>query len=200
MTVAHSAPTGRNRGLETAFSEHIAVADRAAAAISDEFTRLVDHAARAVQRGNKIVLFGNGGSAADAQHIATELTVRFERDRPPIPALSLATDTSALTAIINDMDARELFARQVEALGQPGDLAIGISTSGRSPNIVHALARARAMGMTAAALAGRGGGDLVGVADPLLIVPSDVTARIQEIHILIGHAFCAALETALDLR
>jgi len=188
------------RELHEAFSEHADVADRSAPVLSEPFSRLVECAARAVHRGNKILLFGNGGSAADAQHIATELTVRFERDRAAIPAISLAADTSALTAIVNDMGPREMFARQLEAIGQPGDLAIGITTSGKSPNVVHALARARTLGMTAAALSGRDGGDLVGIADPLLVVPSEVTARIQEIHILVGHAFCAALEAALDLR
>lgn len=200
MTHAAPAAAERERVLKATFDEHVAVAHRSPPALCDPFSRLVEQAARTVHRGNKILLFGNGGSAADAQHIATELTVRFERDRAPIPAMSLATDTSALTAILNDMDVRDVFARQLEAIGQPGDLAIGISTSGRSANVVRALARARTLGMTAAALSGRDGGELVGLADPLLVVPSDVTARIQEIHILIGHAFCAALETALDLR
>lgn len=200
MTQPLPGAADRQRELHEAFSAHVDVVNRSPPVLGEPFGRLVERAARTIHRGNKILLFGNGGSAADAQHIATELTVRFERNRPPIAAISLAADTSALTAIINDMDPRELFARQLEAIGQPGDLALGISTSGRSANVVHALTRARALGMTAAALSGNDGGDLVGLADPLLLVPSDVTARIQEIHILVGHAFCAALETALELR
>jgi len=144
-------------------------------------------------------LFGNGGSAADAQHLATELTVRYVRDRDPIPALALTTDSSALTAIGNDLGFEELFARQLRALGRPGDLALAISTSGRSPNVIRGLQAARDGGLVPAALSGGDGGNLTGLADPLLIVPSRTTARIQEMHITLGQMLCGALERGLGL-
>ena len=125
--------------------------------------------------------------------------MRFGQNRPPIAALALTTDTSALTAIGNDLGFEQLFARQIEALGRPGDLAMAISTSGRSRNVVLGLEVARAGGMVPAALAGKDGGDLVGLADPLLIVPSHDTARIQEMHITLGQLFCGALERSLGL-
>ncbi len=137
--------------------------------------------------------------AADAQHLATELTVRLVRERAPIAAIALTTDSSTLTAIGNDLGFERLFARQIEALGRPGDIALGFTTSGRSANVSQALTLAREAGITAAAFAGRDGGDLVGLADPLLIVPSQDTQRIQEMHITIGHALCAALEETLGL-
>jgi len=181
------------------FAEHEAVARATAAGLRAPFRALVGACARAIGNRNKILFFGNGGSAADAQHLATELTVRFAADRPPIAGLALTTDSSALTAIGNDLGFEELFARQVAAIGKPGDVAIGISTSGRSANVVRALALAREMGLVAAALSGRDGGALKGLADPLLIVPSDVTARIQEMHITLGQMLCAALERELGL-
>lgn len=176
------------------WSEHLAVAHRTVGVLRVPFARLADAAATAIRGGGKILFFGNGGSAADAQHLATELVVRFVRNRPALPAIALTTDTSALTAIGNDFGFDHLFQRQVEALGRPGDLAIGISTSGRSPNITLALRRARELGLTAAALSGRDGGELVGLADPLLVVPSDITAHIQEMHIALGHMLCDVLE------
>ena len=181
------------------WDEHIALAEAVRRDLAAPFAELVRAAKRAIEGGGKILLFGNGGSAGDAQHIATELTVRYVRDRAPIAALALTTDTSALTAIGNDMGFERLFERQVRALGRRGDLAIGISTSGRSPNVILALAAAREMGLTAAALSGRDGGDLVGVAEPLLVVPSQTTARIQEMHIALGQMLCGALERALGL-
>lgn len=185
--------------FDTEMAEHAEVAARTTAALRAPFLRLVEVAAGTVRAGNKILFFGNGGSAADAQHLATELVVRFKRDRAPIAAIALTTDTSALTAIGNDLGFDQLFARQVEGLGRPGDLAIGISTSGNSPNVLLALKAARAMGITAAGFAGRDGGEMNGLADPLLVVPSDVTARIQEMHITLGHMLCGALEHELGL-
>jgi D-sedoheptulose 7-phosphate isomerase len=185
--------------FDAEMAEHAAVAAKTTAALRGDFTRLVGAAVRAVRAGNKILLFGNGGSASDAQHLATELVVRFKRDRAPIAAIALTTDTSALTAIGNDLGFDQLFARQVEALGRPGDLAIGISTSGNSPNVLLALKAARTMGLVAAGLAGRDGGEMNRLADPLLTVPSDVTARIQEMHITLGHMLCGALEQELGL-
>ncbi|MCH8809631.1 MAG: SIS domain-containing protein [Proteobacteria bacterium] len=185
--------------FEAEFAEHAAVAAATAAALAEPFGRLVGHGVRTVRAGGKILFFGNGGSAADAQHLATELSVRYVDDRPPIAAIALATDGSALTAIGNDMGFEALFARQIEALGRPGDVAIGISTSGRSRNVIRGLEQARAQGLVAAAFSGRDGGDLVGLAEPLLIVPATVTARIQEMHITLGHTLCDGLERGLGL-
>ncbi len=179
--------------------EHLSVARATLAAVQEPFDRLLALSVEAVRGGHKLLFFGNGGSAADAQHLATELTVRFERDRAPIAALALTTDSSALTAIGNDLGFDSLFARQIEALGNPGDVAIGITTSGRSRNVIRGLEAARAGGLVAAAFAGRDGGDLPGIADPLVIVPSNVTSRIQEMHITLGHALCLGLERALGM-
>jgi D-sedoheptulose 7-phosphate isomerase len=178
--------------------QHAVVLD-ASRVLSAEFTRLAEICSAAITGGGKLLLFGNGGSAADAQHLATELTVRYRRDRRALPAIALTTDSSALTAIGNDLGFEQLFARQIEALGRPGDVAIGITTSGRSANVLRGLEAARAAGLTAAALGGGSGGDLVGLADPLLIVPSTISARIQEIHILLGQALCGAIEILLGL-
>ena len=186
--------------LDQVFAARAETAALTPEAVRAPFAWLAATAAETVRAGGKILFFGNGGSAADAQHLATELVVRFERDRAALAAIALTTDSSALTAIGNDLGFEALFARQVEALGRAGDLAIGLSTSGRSPNVIAGLRAARAGGLAAAALTGGDGGDLVGLADPLLIVPSRETARIQEMHITIGHALCAALEAALGLR
>jgi D-sedoheptulose 7-phosphate isomerase len=181
------------------FAEHAAVVKATLAACETPFARLVEAALKSLRGGGKLLFFGNGGSAGDAQHLATELTVRYVKNRAPIAAIALTTDTSSLTAIGNDLGFDRLFARQIEALGRPGDLAIGISTSGRSANVTLALETARRLGLGAAALSGRNGGDLVGRADPLVIVPSDTTARIQEMHILLGQMLCGALERELGL-
>lgn len=181
------------------FDEHRRVAAATQEALRGPFRQLVECAVETVANGGKIFLFGNGGSAGDAQHIATELTVRYVEDRAPIAAIALTTDTSALTAIGNDLGFDQLFARQLAALGRPGDLAIGISTSGRSPNVLAGLRTALDIGLTVAALTGRNGGDLVDLADPLLVVPSDTTARIQEMHITLGQMLCGALERRLGL-
>jgi D-sedoheptulose 7-phosphate isomerase len=185
--------------FDSELDEHAAVAAATKAALRAPFARLVAVCAQSLRAGGKLMLFGNGGSAADAQHLATEFVVRYKRSRAPIAALALTTDTSALTAIGNDLGFDELFARQIAALGRKGDVAIGISTSGQSPNILKGLEEARAMGLVAAALGGRGGGKMKGLADPLLIVPSDTTARIQEMHIMLGQMLCGALERELGL-
>jgi D-sedoheptulose 7-phosphate isomerase len=161
-----------------------------------EFVRVCK---RSVLAGGKLMFFGNGGSAADAQHLATELTIRYKRDRAPIAALALTTDSSALTAAGNDIGFERIFSRQIAALGRPGDVAIGISTSGRSPNVIAGLQAARAFGLSALALGGGDGGGLPQVADPVLIVPSTTTARIQEMHIMLGQMLCGALESELGL-
>lgn len=185
--------------FEAELEEHAQALAASRAALAEPFARLVEAAESAVRGGGKLLFFGNGGSAADAQHLATELSVRYVQDRAPIAAIALTTDSSALTAIGNDMGFEALFARQVEALGRSGDLAVGISTSGRSPNVTRGLRAARDAGLVAAALSGRDGGDLVGLADPLLLVPSETTARIQEMHITLGQMLCGALERRLGL-
>lgn len=177
--------------------EHGKVLEQTAEALAPAFVELVCVCTRAVADGRKIIFLGNGGSAADAQHLAAELVVRFRKDRPAIPALALTTDSSILTAGGNDLGFGEIFARQVEALGRPGDVLVALSTSGRSPNVLRAVSAARAMGLSTVALTGAGGGDLAGLADLVLAVPSRTTARIQEMHILIGHMLCAGIETSL---
>ena len=146
------------------------------------------------QNGRKVLLFGNGGSAADAQHIAAEFVGRFEADREPLPAISLTTDTSALTAISNDMGFDSVFARQIAALGQPGDTAIAISTSGNSPNVLNGIAAAKSKGMYTVGLTGDTGGKMNGAVEALFRVPSRHTPRIQETHIMIGHIVCELIE------
>ncbi len=178
--------------------EHAAVV-AGAAALRAPFAKLVRLSADSLKRGGKLMFFGNGGSAADAQHLATELTVRYKRDRAPLAAIALTTDSSALTAIGNDLGFEQLFARQVQALGRRGDVAIGISTSGKSPNVLRALEAARAAGIAAAGLSGGSGGLMKDLADPILIVPSTTTARIQEMHIMLGQMLCGALEIELGL-
>jgi D-sedoheptulose 7-phosphate isomerase len=167
--------------------------------LDDEVSAIASHLAATLSRGGKLLLCGNGGSAADCQHIAAELTGRFVADRRPLAALALTTDTSALTAIANDYSFDDVFSRQVLALARPGDCVIGISTSGRSANVLRAVAAAREVGATSVGLLGRDGGELKSTCDHCVIVPSHVTARIQEAHGLIGHAWCALIEQALGL-
>ncbi len=181
------------------FDEHLAVAQATREAMRAPFTRLVTLCVSSIRNGGKIVFFGNGGSAADAQHLATELTIRYMDDRAPIAAIALTTDTSSLTAAANDMGFENVFARQVAALCGPNDVVIGLSTSGNSPNVIKALEQARSIGCVAAGFGGRDGGMMRDVADPLLIIPSDRTPRIQEMHITLGHALCGAMELELGL-
>ena len=161
------------------------------------FTKLVETCLTACHNGKKLVLFGNGGSAADAQHIATELIVRYEVDGAPIMAMALTTDTSVLTAVANDYSFEDIFSRQVEGLCREGDVAIGISTSGQSENIIRGLNMAKKIGAHAVGIVGRDGGRMKGLADPLVIVPATNTGRIQEMHIMLGHMLCGALEREL---
>lgn len=180
--------------LADQFAEHEHTVAATRDAVGDAFVSLVDACSRAIAAGGKILFFGNGGSAADAQHLAAELVVRYRVNGRALAAIALTTDTSLLTACANDFSYDDIFARQIEALMKPEDVAIGISTSGNSGSVLKALAAARAIGGIAAGLAGRDGGKMVGMADPLLVVPSNVTARIQEMHILLGHALCDMLE------
>jgi len=181
------------------FAEHHDVARRTEAALSNAFAGLVTACVTSIRAGGKLMFFGNGGSAGDAQHLATELTIRYKNNRAPIAALALTTDSSALTAAGNDLGFEQIFARQIAALGKAGDVAIAISTSGKSPNVIAALRQARTMRLVTAALGGKGGGDMAGLADHLLVVPSDTTARIQEMHIILGQMLCGALEIELGL-
>jgi D-sedoheptulose 7-phosphate isomerase len=192
-------PMDLDKYFRQEFSEHNAVAEATVRAMAGPFAKLVQLCAGSLRSGGKLLFFGNGGSASDAQHLATELTVRYKTNRRALAAIALTTDTSALTAIGNDLGFDELFARQIEALGKPGDVAIAISTSGKSPNVTRALEQAKAMGILPAALSGKGGGDLVGLADPLLVVPSSTIARIQEMHIALGQMLCGAIEIELGL-
>jgi D-sedoheptulose 7-phosphate isomerase len=146
------------------------------------------------ENGGKVLIFGNGGSAADSQHIAAEFTNRFKMERPPLPALALTTDTSALTAIGNDYSFEEVFDKQLKALGNTNDIAWGISTSGNSPNVLAALRTAGRQGMTTIGFTGKDGGLMRGLCDHLLISPSECTPRIQEIHIAAAHIICELVD------
>jgi D-sedoheptulose 7-phosphate isomerase len=157
----------------------------------------VETIAHGLRNGRKMLLFGNGGSAADSQHLAAELVGRFGPDRSPLAAIALSTDTSILTAVANDYGYEKVFARQIEALGQPGDTAIGISTSGNSPNVLAALDVARNKGLFTVGFTGETGGKMNGRTEVLFRVPSRVAARIQETHILLGHILCELIDRQL---
>jgi len=181
------------------FAEHAEVTRRTQAALGEKFAKLVQVCVQSLRAGGKLMLFGNGGSAADAQHLAAELTIRYKQNRRALAALALTTDTSALTAAGNDLGFEHIFARQIAALGRAGDVAIGISTSGTSPNVLAWLRQARDMKIVTVGLSGRTGGDFAPLCDHLLCVPSKTTARIQEMHILIGQMLCGAIEIELGL-
>ena len=164
----------------------------------DALVRATDAIVAAFRNGNKLLLFGNGGSAADAQHIAAEFVNRFRIERPPLPAIALTTDSSALTSIANDYDYAEIFAKQVRALGKAGDIAIAISTSGNAANVLSAVEASRALKITTIGLTGGSGGKLAGNVDHLLrVAESQNTARIQETHILIAHVICELVDMQL---
>lgn len=167
-------------------SDYVAAIERTVALLAETF-----------DSGRKLLVFGNGGSSADAQHLTAELVGRFERERRPLPAIALTTNQAILTAWSNDHAFDDVFARQVEALGMAGDAAWGISTSGRSPNVVNGLRRARALGLKTIGMTGSGGHSLADVSDVLLAVPLSETARIQEVHLVTYHAVCGALEQRL---
>jgi D-sedoheptulose 7-phosphate isomerase len=189
--------------LEARVQERIreSVAVKEALLRDGELIRLVAETGRdlaaALRGGHRAFLFGNGGSAADAQHIAAELVGRYKLERPGLPVVALTVNTSTLTAIGNDYSFEAIFARQVEALGSAGDVAIAISTSGNSRNVVLAVQAARRKGMASVGLAGKGGGQLKGAADQCICVPSEDTPRVQEAHILIGHIWSEIVETEL---
>ena len=179
-------------------NEHLAMCQHLAA-LDAHVDQAIYACVNSLRAGGKLMLCGNGGSAADSQHLAAEFTGRFIKDRPPIAAIALSTDTSALTCIANDYSFEAIFARQVQAIGKPGDCLIAISTSGNSGNVLAAVAAAKALGITCIGLLGRDGGKLKPECDISIVVPSQVTARIQEAHILIGHSLCGAVEQQLGL-
>ncbi len=164
---------------------------------ADSVLRAGELLASALRGKGKLLIFGNGGSAADAQHFSAELVNRFRVDRPGLPAIALTTDSSTLTSIANDADFESVFSRQVEALGAPGDVAVGITTSGSSPNVLKGVEAARASGLKTLGLSGRDGGKLPPLVDLCLTVPHRETSRIQEVHGLLIHIFCEMIEEAL---
>lgn len=180
-----------------AFDESAEVKRQFVRAHADRIVQVAKLMATAFRDGHKVLLFGNGGSATDAAHLAAEFVGRYDRERAPLPALALATDIAAITCIANDYGYDELFARQVRAHGHKGDVAIAISTSGNSPNVLNGIAAARDCGLITIAWTGGTGGKLAGLADHAFIVPSTVTARIQESHITLGHVLCELIEEQL---
>lgn len=185
--------------LQRELDQHRQVAEATAGAVARDFARALSIIEDGLRGGGKILLFGNGGSAADAQHLAAELVVRYRTNRRALAAIALTTDTSTLTACANDLGFERLFERQMEALGRMGDVAVGISTSGRSPNVLGGLRQARAKGLKTIGFSGGDGGEMAPLCDALIVVPSTVTSRIQEMHITLGHTLCAALESRLGL-
>jgi len=184
--------------ITQAFDESIRVKRAFLADNIDTLVSAVDAIIACFQRGNKLLLFGNGGSAADAQHIAAEFVNRFLVDRPPLPAIALTTDTSALTSIANDDDFKEVFAKQVRALGKEGDVALAISTSGNSANVLVAIDVCKQLKITTIGLTGGSGGAMIGKVDFLLRVSEGRNSpRIQETHILVGHVICDIVDQKL---
>ena len=161
---------------------------------------VVEAVTKSLKAGHKILLFGNGGSAADAQHLAAEFVNRFVIERPPLPAIALTTDTSVITSIGNDYDFTDIFSKQIRALGQKGDIAWGMSTSGASVNVIKALEMAKKIGLVTVCLTGRDGGDVARIADHALNVSSTSTPRIQEVHITVGHVICEMVDFKLFQR
>ena len=183
-----------------AFDESIRVKQAFLRDNLETLTQAIDAIVAAFKRGNKLLLFGNGGSAADAQHIAAEFTNRFLIERPPLPAIALTTDSSALTAIANDYDYAQVFAKQVQALGKPEDVAMAISTSGNSPNVLLAIEACKKLNISTIGLTGGSGGKMIGKVDYMLRVSEGKNSpRIQETHILVGHVICDIVDQKLFL-
>jgi D-sedoheptulose 7-phosphate isomerase len=183
--------------FQEGFTESIELKRRVLETQGPEVAAAAEMLARVFRNGGRVLIFGNGGSAADAQHLAAEFVNRFQVERPPLAALALTTDTSILTAVANDYDFNQVFAKQVRALGRPGDLAWGISTSGKSANVVAGLETARELGLQTLALTGGDGGPVAAAAEVALIVPSRNTPRIQEVHITMGHVLCDLVDYLL---
>jgi D-sedoheptulose 7-phosphate isomerase len=190
------------RAVSLPFDEHLAQHRDLFArldAMAADVARAAQRIADVLRNGGKVMFCGNGGSAADSQHLAAEFTGRFVDDRRPLAALALSTDSSALTCIANDYAFDQVFERQLRALGRAGDVLVAISTSGRSGNVLRAATAARELGVAVIGLLGRDGGPLKALSEVALIVPSNTTARIQEAHIFIGHTLCALVEDELGL-
>lgn len=185
--------------LQQELREHRETFEATVQMLEQPFIDALDILERGLRGGGKLLIFGNGGSAADAQHIAAELIIRYKANRPAISAIALTTDSSALTACGNDFGFDAIFERQVEGLGRQHDVAMGLSTSGNSPNVLRGLRQARVMGLQTVGLTGGTGGQMQTLCDALIVVPSAVTARIQEMHITIGHVLCKVLEKRLGL-
>jgi D-sedoheptulose 7-phosphate isomerase len=183
--------------LLSAFADSATVKQQFAREHADRIVQVATLMTMAFREGHKILLFGNGGSATDAAHLAAEFVGRYTRERDPLPAIALATDIAAITCIANDYGFEELFARQIRAHGQKGDVAIAISTSGNSPNVLKGVEAARACGLTTIGWTGGTGGKLAGMVEYPFVVPSTVTARIQESHITLGHVLCELIEEQL---
>lgn len=188
--------TDAARIIQETLDDHAATVARFREECGGVISEMAARTVACLQNGGKICFFGNGGSAADSQHFATEFTVRFQRNRRGLASLALTTDSSALTACANDFGFEAVFARQVEALCRPGDIVVGISTSGSSANVVRGLEVARGGGIGTFAFTGENGGRCAGFADLLLAVPSPVTARVQECHLIAGHLLCDLAERA----
>ena len=180
-------------------NEHELVIEKTKLSVESNFLNLVNICVKSLKNGKKIIFFGNGGSASDAQHLSTELTVRFCENRKSIPAISLVTDTSAISAIGNDLGFKYIFSRQLEAIGQAGDVAIGITTSGKSQNVLEGLQYAKENKMKSVAFTGRNIKKIEKITDEIISIPAQNTSRIQEAHILIGQMLCNALEFQLGL-
>jgi len=179
------------------FKESIEVKEAFINESLDRIVGVVGAITEALKSGNKILIFGNGGSAADAQHLAAEFVNRFIIERPPLPAIALSTDSSVITSIGNDYDFSEIFSKQIRAVGQAGDVAWGISTSGKSPNVIKALEVAKKKGLITIGLTGKDGGDIAKIVDYCLNVPSNSVPRIQEVHITVGHVICEMVDFRL---
>lgn len=182
--------------IESELKSHIETAQKTLEVLTPDILKAAEVAIKTLKDGNKILIFGNGGSAGDAQHIAAELTGRYKVERRSLPAIALTTDTSALTAIGNDYGYDRVFDRQLEGLAKTGDIAWGISTSGNSENVIRALNLAKQIGCTTIAMSGRDGGKMKDISDINLIAPSSDTPRIQEMHITIGHIICQLIDNA----
>jgi len=194
-----SQPDGAAR-VRAILRESVAVKEALAERAAESVARAAALCTASLQAGGKVLLFGNGGSASDAQHIAAELAGRLSRERPALPALALTANTSDLTAIGNDYGFDHVFTRLVQAHGREGDVAIAISTSGNSPNVLAAVKEARERGLTTVGLVGKDGGKLAPLVDCAIVVPSNDTQRIQESHITVGHALCELVDEALFPR
>ncbi|MCU0651964.1 MAG: D-sedoheptulose 7-phosphate isomerase [Candidatus Omnitrophica bacterium] len=177
--------------------ESIQVKEEILRSYISEIKNIVDLFIESLKKGGKVILFGNGGSAADAQHIAAELIGRFKKDRSALAAIALTVNTSVLTSLANDYGYEVVFSRQIEALSQKNDIIVGISTSGKAKNVALAFKQAKKMGLRTVALTGGDGGDIAKLADVSFIVPSAITARIQEVHITVGHIICELVEQEL---